>query len=338
MKAKRQLAARVIAVLLFVALAAGFVFAGVPCLATGPEIVSVISQNTSPIAKNLELETFKGIAISGKLAATDPDGDEVIFEITDLPKKGSVEAQSDGSFVYTPQEGKKGTDSFSYTAVDPFGNRSESATVSISIQKQSAKITYSDMQGNSSNYSALVLAEKGVFMGEKLGNEYFFRPDTSVTRSEFLALCLAVTGTETLEGITRTGFSDDASIPMWAKPYVSTGLMAGVITGYRDSDGRLVFNAEEPITYSEAAMILNNVLRLTDVESVMSVSVLDEAAPVWAYQAEVNLAACNIMPAHGASSYTETLTRAGAADLLAASLSHIEARDSGISLLSWAKQ
>ena len=107
MKAKRQLTARVIAVLLFVALAAGFVFAGVPCLATGPEIVSVISQNTSPIAKNLEFETFKGIAITGKLAATDPDGDEVIFEITDLPNKGSVEAQSDGSFVYTPQEAKE---------------------------------------------------------------------------------------------------------------------------------------------------------------------------------------------------------------------------------------
>jgi hypothetical protein len=43
-------------------------------------------------------------------------------------------------------------------------------------------------------------------------------------------MCLGITDTEMLEGITRTGFSDDASIPMWAKPYVSTGLMAGVIT------------------------------------------------------------------------------------------------------------
>jgi hypothetical protein len=32
------------------------------------------------------------------------------------------------------------------------------------------------MKDSASYYSALVLAEKGVFLGEKLGGEYFFRP------------------------------------------------------------------------------------------------------------------------------------------------------------------
>jgi hypothetical protein len=156
-----------------------------------------------------------------------------------------------------------------------------------------------------------------------------------VTRGEFLAMCLGITGADMLEGITRTGFYDDSTIPMWVKPYVSTGLMAGVISGYRDPDGRLVFSPAEPITFSEAAVILNNVLELSDVVCVMSSG--DDATPVWACQAEANLTACSIMPALGLASYSETVTRAEVADMLAASLALLDARDSGVSLLSWAK-
>ncbi len=336
MNTKNKVTVRLVAALLFVALSAILLFAGIPALAASPTIVSVMAENTSPIANNLEYATYKGIEITGRMTATDPDGDAVTFELIDMPKKGTIKAESDGSFVYTPLSGKKGTDSFTYLAVDTNGNRSEKATVTIEIKKQSTKVTYSDMQGNSSHYSALVLAEEGVFLGEQLGNEYFFRPDTPVTRGEFLAMCLGITDTQMLEGITRTGFSDDESIPMWAKPYVSTGLMAGVITGYRDTDGQLVFSPDEQITYSEAAVILNNALSLTDVVSVMTVE--DDTSPVWAYQAEANLAACHIMPSLGTASYTETVTRAEAADLLVASLTLLQARDSGVSLLSWAKQ
>ena len=336
MKAAGKTAVRLTAIILFVSMAAALVFAGVPCLAASAEIITVISQNSSPIAKNLEYGTYKGIAVTGQLAATDPDGDEVTFEITNMPRKGTVETQSDGSFVYTPKDNKKGADSFTYTAVDTYGNRSDEATVSINISKQSTNITYSDMTDSSSYYAALVLAEEDIFVGEKLGSEYFFRPDSTVTRSEFLAMCLELTGTETLDGITRTGFYDDDNIPMWAKPYVSTALMAGVITGYRNDDGRLVFSSNEPITYSEAAVILDNALQLTDVESVVSVNG-DEASPVWAYQATVNLTACNIMPELEQSSYSETVTRAGAAQLLSASLSVLNSRDGSVSLLSWAQ-
>jgi hypothetical protein len=164
MKPKSKTAARLVAAFMFVALSAGLLVAGIPALAESPEIVPVIAQNASPIAKNLEYATFRGIGISGQLTATDPEGDALTYEITDMPKKGAVEAKTDGSFFYTPKDGKKGTDTFKYAAVDSYGNRSEKATVSIDIQKQSTKITYSDMAGNGSHYSALVLAEEGVFL------------------------------------------------------------------------------------------------------------------------------------------------------------------------------
>lgn len=324
---------RIALALLLMMLAGGFLWAGVPALAVERQ-TTVIFQNACPIAENQNYSTFRNIAIRGQFSASDPDGDAVVFEIADVPKKGSVESEQDGSFVYTPMQNKKGEDSFSYIAIDSKGNISNSATVAISIDKQSTKITYSDMTDNSSYYSALVLAEKGILTGEKLGAEYFFRPDGTVTRGEFLAMCLNIGDKETLKGITRTGFSDDDSIPMWAKPYVSTALMTGIISGYKDSDGKLVFASQQPITFAEAAVVLNNMLKISDVTSVIATE--QSVCPVWSYQAEVNLAACNIMPAMG-TECSNKITRGEAADMLVAAMNLIKDRDNDGSLLNWAK-
>jgi hypothetical protein len=159
---------------------------------------------------------------------------------------------------------------------------------------------------------------------------------------------MSLTGKKTLEGITRTGFSDDESIPMWVKPYVSSALMCGIITGFKDRDGRLIFASEEPITVSEAAVILNNALGIDDIVFV-SANDGDTAAcltcgrpgchscPTWAHQAEANLVAVSVMKPMGAEAYGKCLTRAEAADLLAASFAFLETRGSQSSLLSWAK-
>jgi hypothetical protein len=325
---------RAAVIVLLAVLSAGFLLAGVPVLAA--DIASPVSmQNLSPIAENLNYNTFRDIPIKGHFSANDPEGDALAFELADLPKKGTVQTDADGTFIYTPSEGKKGQDSFSYVAIDAAGNISDRAVVSITINKQSTRITYSDMAGSSSHYSALMLAEKGILVGEKLGGEYFFRPDTPVTRGEFLAMCLAMSNTQTLEGITRTGFSDDESIPMWVKPYVSTALMSGIITGYKTDDGQLIFASQEPITFSEAAVILNNVLDISDIVSVGAFST--EACPAWSQQAETNLAACGIMTSGEVTGCAEHVTRAQAADMIVSSMELIKARDTGHSLLDWLK-
>lgn len=332
MKIRNSKSIRTVIALLLLMLAGGFLWAGVPALAA--DITTAVAANANPIAENQEYSTFRNIAIQGRFSATDPDGDTVTFEIADAPKKGSVQAGQDGSFLYTPSENKKGQDSFTYIAIDNNGNLSNKATVTISINKQSTKLTYSDMADNSSYYSALVLAEKGVLIGEKLGTEYFFRPDSTVTRGEFLAMCLAMSDAETLQGITRTGFADDESIPMWVKPYVSTALMTGVITGYKDDNGKLVFSSQEPISFAEAAVMLNNILQISDVTSVIATE--QTTCPVWSVQAEANLAACNILPALG-TECINNITRAEAADMLVAAMTVIKERDNGGSLLNWAK-
>lgn len=335
MKMLNRTAVRAVIAIVLTVMAGGLLWAGVPALAAESVTTAAAAENAKPIAENLEYTTYRNIAVKGSFSATDPDGDAVTFEVSANPKKGTVKNGNDGSFVYTPNPGKKGRDSFTYVAVDAKGSMSAEATVTIEIKKQSTKVIYSDMEGNDANYASLVLAEKGILTGEKLGNEYFFRPEGTVTRGEFLAMCLAVCETDTLEDITRTGFYDDASIPMWAKPYVSTALMSGIISGYKNDEGRLVFASQEPITYSEAAVILNNVLKITDVVSVSAID--SQTAPVWAYQAAVNLYACDILPRDTANIYDQCITRADAAGMLVKSIELLEARDDGNSLLSWAK-
>jgi hypothetical protein len=139
---------------------------------------------------------------------------------------------------------------------------------------------------------------------------------------------------ETFKGITRTGFYDDASIPMWVKPYVSTALMSGIITGYKDDNGNLVFAPQDPITFAEAAVVLNKMLNITDVASVSAADY--GACPVWSAQAEANLAACNIMPSMG-TQCCNNVTRAEAADLIVSAMDLLKEKDKDTSLLSWAK-
>ena len=44
----------------------------------------------APIAENLEITTYRGISVGGRLKAFDPEGEEVHFRITTEPKKGTL--------------------------------------------------------------------------------------------------------------------------------------------------------------------------------------------------------------------------------------------------------
>lgn len=274
----------------------------------------------SPIAENLEITTYRDVSVGGKLNATGTDGGEFTFQITTEPNKGTIELEEDGCFVYTPFEGKKGKDYFGYRATDSEGNVSQEGTVIIRIEKQKTKVTYSDMCGSASQYAATALAEKGLFVGETLAGEYVFNPDFSITRAEFLAMCVEIADMDTLTGVSSTGFADDDDIPTWAKPYVSTALKCGVISGYVIDETGTVFSPSQYITVSEAAVILDRAIDLTDVSAVTS-----DTVPAWAAQATANLSACNILPV-STSDYSATLTRAQAAEMLISAIAVLEAR------------
>lgn len=287
--------------------------------------------NSAPIAENLELCTYKNVAITASFAATDREGDLLTFQLVDKPARGAVTMPEDGSneFVYTPYENKTGKDSFTYVAVDAVGNTSAPATVKVKIEKASTKVTYSDMDGVSAHKAAIRLAEEGIFVGECMGGEYFFNPDTPVSRSEFLTMTMKATGLDALEDVTTTGFADDAAIPTWAKGYAASALKAGVVQGAADEVGRIVFNAEDTITRAEAAVLLDRALQVSDVSEAMAT--VDELAPAWAVQSAANLESCGVLAAGstGTLELNDQLTRADAAEMILGALEVLDARDSG---------
>ncbi len=316
---KRMTAAAVTAAALLAGLAPLPVFADAP--------VTEVNLNAAPVAKNIAVETYRGVAVTDSFSSMDPEGDEVSYSVTKNPKKGEVTVDG-SSFTYTPSDGRKGKDRFTYVAVDSFGNISNEATVTVEVKKQSTAVTYSDMEGSDAWYAATELAERGIFTGEKLGSSYLFSPDSRVTRGEFLAMCVNLAGGQVTGSVTRTGFYDDGDIPDWQKPYVSTAVLLEMITGREDADGNMVFAPGDAVTFAEATVMLNNALSLTDVDYAGT-----DGCPAWATQAAANLSSCSIIDASG--SYASELTRADAAKMLLGALRVMDSRSRDSSILSW---
>lgn len=284
-------------------------------------------ENETPIARNMELSTYKNIAITGYFDAVDNEGDPLSFQLMSSPARGAVTVAEDGSsqFVYTPYENKTGRDTFTYVAIDPAGNISSEASVTISIEKANTQVTYSDMDGHSAHKAAIRLAEEGIYVGQYWGGKYFFDANAPVSRAQFLSLAMAVSGLKPLEGVTMTGFYDDEAIPTWAKGSVSAALKAGVIQGSKNSEGAPVFGADTPVTWGEASVMLDQMLNITDVPVEVFSS---EENSHWATQAAVNLAVSGVI--HSESTHPSALgtplTRGEAAQLLDGALDLLDAR------------
>ena len=271
-------------------------------------------ENSPPVAENQELQTYRGVSLGGQLSAFDPDGDDIAFELVTEPMKGTVELSPDGYFVYTPKEGKRGRDYFGFRAVDSLGNASQEGTVIIRLVKQKTKLTYADMTGSGSEYAAVMLTEKGVFTGASLGADSVFDPEDTVTRGEFLVLCMNAADCDILSGVQSTGFADDGDIDGWLKPYVATALMRGYIRGLASDEGP-VFRPDETISLRDACVMWNAVLGVTDV---VSASYFDDMESP-AAQAVANLTAAGVLPV-GDADLDAYVTRADAAELISAGM------------------
>lgn len=269
------------------------------------------SGGMAPVAENQEIETYRGVSVGGRVSAADADSHSLYYEVTTQPMKGQVDLSPDGHFVYTPEANKRGKDYFGFRATDSEGNVSQEGTVIIQLLRQRSKVCYSDLAGEACAYSATLLAEKDIFVGEQLGENYVFHPGQTLSRGEFLSMCMVLGQEDILDGTLSTGFLDDEAIDSWMKPYVSTALMEGYIQGVAVSGGAN-FESSREITVEDACEILDAVIGITNVGSFGE------------NQAVANLKACGVLDSDGDPS--ACVTRAQAADMLAAALSILEGR------------
>ena len=286
----------------------------------------------APVAENMEIRVYRGIPFEGAFRAVDNEGGALAFDIVTQPKKGTAVLTEDGlGFVYTPG-GKLGADSFTYTAVDEEGSVSLPATVRITIEKAASGVCYADMDGNRAHTAAVDLAEHDVLVGTKIGGSYFFEPERTLSRGEFVAMALAAMDVSA-EEVQMTGFCDDADIPAWVKGSAVSALNAGVVSGISTAEG-VAFRANDAVTLNEAAVVLNRLLRVTDVDLSDYDAQTEENA--WCAQAVANLQSVSVIESgrFSAEEMRAGVTRAQAAELLSAAMTLRDGRTEKSGLLS----
>ena len=222
-------------------------------------------ENKAPVAQDSALETYKNLSNAGKLMASDPEEEQLTYTLVRQPRRGSVEIREDGTFTYTPKKNKVGVDSFTYTAVDPAGNVSREATVTVQILKPIDSKQYRDTLGEDCRFSAEWLRNTGLFAGEQVSGALCFQPKKTVSRGEFLTMLV-----ELLEIPV-----EEVDTPDWAQPYLDAAIRSGLVSGWEPE----CFDMDEAVTGAEAAVALQNTLDLPVGHEEIT---YEEEVPAWA--------------------------------------------------------
>lgn len=244
--------------------------------------------NSAPVTNNsltqeTSLSTQREISVHGRMSATDSENDALEYLVVSYPKVGVLKVidKSTGEYLYTPPEKYTGTDSFSYVAMDEWGNFSKICTVDIEVKERMSEIVYVDMKNHPDYCAAVTLTSMNVMDGKLIGDGVYFMPQEYVTRAEFVTMAMKCAGINPDPALSGSFFDDNDEIPTAMLQYVSTAQSLGIICG-KFEDGQLLFKPNENITKYEAGVIMSNILGATyDGEIPVFEDISD--APVWAH-------------------------------------------------------
>ncbi len=198
----------------------------IPCVITLKNSV-----NVAPIAASEDITTLTNIPVFHQLAITDPNGDEMQVNVQTYPANGILKISNSGVIEYTPFEGYKGKDSFSYTVSDEYGLVSEIATVNVNVEKNEKNITFADMAGNDAYSCAVMVAQSDVMTYELREGEYFFSPTEKVKKIDYLVMLITAMGMDKQAEICEdTLFEDDDVLTNVAKGYLALALREEIVT------------------------------------------------------------------------------------------------------------
>ena len=294
------------------------------------ELSILTGKNEAPVCRDVKLETYKNIANTGVLSASDPEGDTLTYQLVKEPKRGTVDIAPDGSFTYTPAQNKVGKDVFTYTATDSAGNVSNVANVTVKIVKPTDKAMYQDLAGDTLSYTAMWLKDRGVYTGKRIAGNLCFEPEGTLTRGEFLVMAMKLLGAEPESAHLTSGFADESQTPAWMRPYIVSAFKSGMVSGVTSPDG-MVFRPSSNLTRAEAAVMLQNILDLPQSQEAAVFSE-DSAVPVWAQASVSALESAGIsIPV---TTSAENLTRREAAELLYECWTLCQSRETAASRLS----
>lgn len=269
-------------------------------------------------AVSLDVSTYENVTHYGKLSAFDPDGDECIYEIVSYPKKGLLTLSGDdGEYIYTPLRNFVGKDSFCYVAKDKYGNYSSSAEVSVAVSRASLSSTFEDMDDSDAHSAAIKLSEAGIMSGTQIGDGYYFGPEKTVSRSEFVVLAMQTLGIKEVNNLRTSGFYDDADIPQSMRGYIAAARELDYVNGSY-VDGELCFLPNENITRAEAAVIISRMIEASTPVIVPSFADAEDV-PAFAQSSLSSLCAMGVIETENKKiEANEFMTRGDTAKMLVA--------------------
>ena len=278
---------------------------------------------------SLRIMTYRDTPAYGNLSAYDPEGDEITYEIVKYASHGRVNVtdKHTGAYIYTPDSGFTGQDSFVYVVRDQYGNYSTSAEVNLEISAPPSSVTYEDIGGDSAPYAsaALRVTSAGIMNGTQVGDGCYFKPCETMSRAEFLVTAMNCAGIKAsdVSSYTKTDFADDADIPTSMKGYIALAKSRGYIGG-KEIDGKLCFVPNEAISRAEAAVILSNIIGYANKTTVNAFADANEM-PAWADEAMTSLYALGILDARdGSANPSEKINRGTAAVWFSSTMQLIE--------------
>lgn len=266
-------------------------------------------------------EILENSKLSASLDANIVSGENVSYAITVQPTHGTIvqSGESGKNYIYTPEKDYHGTDSFSFR-LEEGKKYSNSATVSITIKQDTSNVipfNYIDMKDHWANYSASHLAARGLIIGEEIGNRFYFKPEKTMTRGEFMLFLLAITesNVDAEIDVSKVKFADSSSTPDWLLEAAKVAYSRGILKGSAEGE-KIYLNLDKTITRVEAATMISNVLG--DKDSTKEIKYKDVGMiPSWALKAVKNLSAYKIIQGDVAGTFRpmSRLTRGEAAEL-----------------------
>ncbi|NMA64060.1 MAG: hypothetical protein GX964_08505, partial [Syntrophomonadaceae bacterium] len=116
-----------------------------------------------------------------------------------------------------------------------------------------------DLQGHWAVSDVMQLAQMGAVCGYP---DETFKPDKNITRAEVMAILTSALDYEDSSDVSilHATFADVDDIPAWAGEAVAVGVKQGMISGYPQADGTMIFGANRPISRIELVTIIGRIL------------------------------------------------------------------------------
>ena len=175
---------------------------------------------------------------------------------------------------------------------------SSTASISVSvggIKKEipivtNKKSTFVDTENHWAKDTIEEMASSGIINGFYENGSSLFRPDSNITRIQFLAMAAKAMGiTEADYADFELDFTDTDKIQSWALGYVKAMYKLGYVSGRSDDNGKTIYlDPESSITRAEAFTVMG---RITGATSGNTLTFTDrDKIPNWAYQTIAGLA------------------------------------------------